>query len=198
MPNSPRTSSSGRPDPLMLRVGGGIDQQADDSDMERNAALFRRPRRASTGFWLGGVILGTAGCILGACMPYRHQVAVGLSVLWWGLYCGCAGAGLGALLAWMTERGSTVTPSKNDLVRPAFTAQCASLASAAVSALIGSFFSQEKSRWNFREDLQAEDEAELQFLRVEIAHLQTRVQGLQHHLDRLDCQRHPRSGDRSC
>jgi hypothetical protein len=37
-------------------------------------------------------------------MPYARPVAVALSVLWWGLYLGCFGASLGALLALLTER----------------------------------------------------------------------------------------------
>jgi hypothetical protein len=49
------------------------------------------------GFWLGGALLGVGGCILGFCMPYRHPVAVTLSVLWWGIYLWGFGAGIGAL-----------------------------------------------------------------------------------------------------
>jgi hypothetical protein len=56
------------------------------------------------GFWLGGVGLGTGGCLLGAWMPYRHPVAVALSVLWWGLYLGCLGAWVGALVGALTGR----------------------------------------------------------------------------------------------
>jgi hypothetical protein len=56
------------------------------------------------GFWLGGAILGTGGCILGACMPYRQPVAVTLSVLWWGIYFGCFGMNLGALLGLWAEQ----------------------------------------------------------------------------------------------
>jgi len=49
----------------------------------------RRFDRITLGFWLGGVLLGTAGCLLGAAMPYHHPVARVISVLWWGIYCGC-------------------------------------------------------------------------------------------------------------
>jgi hypothetical protein len=50
----------------------------------------------SIGLWLGGLALGVGGCILDACMPYRHPVAVTISVLWWALYLGCLGASIGA------------------------------------------------------------------------------------------------------
>jgi hypothetical protein len=55
------------------------------------------------GFWLGGFALGTAGCLLGACMPYHHPVAVTISVLWWGIYLGCFGASIGVLLGMRAE-----------------------------------------------------------------------------------------------
>jgi hypothetical protein len=66
----------------------------------------RRPRfgRATIGFWLGGSLLGTGGCILGASMPYHHPVALVISALWWGIYLGCFGASVGALGAILTER----------------------------------------------------------------------------------------------
>jgi hypothetical protein len=56
------------------------------------------------GFWLGGGLLGTGGCILGVCMPYHHPVAVAISALWWGIYLGCLGASVGALIGWLTGR----------------------------------------------------------------------------------------------
>src|SRR5262249_44302711 len=56
----------------------------------------RRFDRVTIGLFFGGVALGTAGCILGASMPYRHPVGVTISVLWWGTYLGCLGASIGA------------------------------------------------------------------------------------------------------
>ena len=56
------------------------------------------------GLWLGGIVLGTGGCILGASLPYRHPVGVTLSVLWWGFYFGCFGMWLGAVLGMWAER----------------------------------------------------------------------------------------------
>src|SRR5215471_6137835 len=66
----------------------------------------RGPRldRLTIGFWLGGGMLGMGGCILGVCMPYHHPVAVMISSLWWGIYLGCLGASVGALIASLTER----------------------------------------------------------------------------------------------
>jgi hypothetical protein len=64
------------------------------------------PRRFSPltiGFWLGEAGLGMGGCLLGALLPYRHPVAVALSVLWWGLYFGCFGASVGALVGALTD-----------------------------------------------------------------------------------------------
>jgi hypothetical protein len=60
------------------------------------------------GFWLGAAVLGTAGCIVGASMPYRHPVAVTANLLWWGLFLGCLGGSLGSLLGLGAEqtRGS--------------------------------------------------------------------------------------------
>jgi hypothetical protein len=55
------------------------------------------------GFWLGGALLGIGGCILGGFMPYSHPVAVTISVLWWGIYLGCLGASIGALLGSWAE-----------------------------------------------------------------------------------------------
>jgi hypothetical protein len=48
------------------------------------------------GFWVGGFVMGTGGCILGACMAYHDPVGVTISVLWWGIYWGCFGAAVGA------------------------------------------------------------------------------------------------------
>src|SRR5262249_18314091 len=58
----------------------------------------------SIGFWLGGALLGACGCILGGSRPHRHSVALTISVLWWGIYIGCWGAGIGALLGWWAEQ----------------------------------------------------------------------------------------------
>jgi hypothetical protein len=45
-----------------------------------------------------------AGCILGACMPYHHPVGVAVSVIWWGIYCGCLGASIGSLVGLIIKR----------------------------------------------------------------------------------------------
>jgi hypothetical protein len=37
-------------------------------------------------------------------MPYRHPGAVTANLLWWGLFLGCLGASLGALLGLWAEQ----------------------------------------------------------------------------------------------
>jgi hypothetical protein len=64
----------------------------------------RRWDRVTVGFWLGGVVLGTAGCLYGAWQPYSHPVAVTTSTLWWGIYFGSFGCWLGALIGTLTKR----------------------------------------------------------------------------------------------
>jgi hypothetical protein len=56
------------------------------------------------GFWLGAAGMAVGGCLLGALMPYRHPVAVAMSVLWWGIYFGCFGAGVGAIVGVVADR----------------------------------------------------------------------------------------------
>src|SRR5262245_32263025 len=77
-------------------------------------ALPRRRFDRTIGFWLGGALLGVGGCILGSCMPYRHPVAVTISVLWWGLYLGCLGASIGALLGLWAEQTPAPPPQRSD------------------------------------------------------------------------------------
>jgi hypothetical protein len=78
----------------------------------RSAAnpFHRRFDRVTAGFWLGWVVLGTAGFLVGTRVPYRHPVAVATCVAWWTLYCGCLGASLGALICWLSERAPVVPP----------------------------------------------------------------------------------------
>ena len=58
----------------------------------------------TAGFWLGAAVLGTAGCCVGAAMPYRHPVAVTANVLWWGVFLGCLGGSLAVLACVLAER----------------------------------------------------------------------------------------------
>jgi hypothetical protein len=64
----------------------------------------RRLNPVTVEFWLGGFVLGTGGAIVGACRPYRHPVAVTISVLWWGIFLGCFGGSIGALLGLWSEQ----------------------------------------------------------------------------------------------
>jgi hypothetical protein len=69
----------------------------------KNPAPSTRFAGRTIGFWLGGVVLGTGGCILGVCMPYHHPVAVVMSALWWGIFLGCLGASIGSVLGQWAE-----------------------------------------------------------------------------------------------
>jgi len=75
---------------------------------------LRRRFDRTIGLWLGGALLGVGGCILGACMPYRHPVAVTISALWWGIYVGCFGASIGALLGLWAEQVSAPPSPPSD------------------------------------------------------------------------------------
>jgi len=72
-------------------------------DRAQQGAAGRLRFDRTLGFWLGGFVLGTAGGILGVCLPYQHPVAVTISGLWWGVFFGCFGASLGALLGLWAE-----------------------------------------------------------------------------------------------
>jgi hypothetical protein len=73
---------------------------------------FRLRLDRTLGFCLGGAVLGTAGCFVGAWMPYRHPVAVAANVLWWGLFLGCLGASLGALLGLGAEQAGAAQATR--------------------------------------------------------------------------------------
>jgi hypothetical protein len=60
--------------------------------------------RSAVGFWVGGFVLGVTGCVVGACMPYRHPLGVLCSALWWGVYLGCTGGSIVSLACWLTQR----------------------------------------------------------------------------------------------
>jgi hypothetical protein len=111
--DTPRSTEVRKPPPFPIPPGtwewqGAASPRTGPGD----ANPFRRPSdRVTLGFQLGGLALGAAGCLLGACLPDERPAAVALSVLWWGLYLGCLGAGLGALVALFTER-APVRPSR--------------------------------------------------------------------------------------
>jgi hypothetical protein len=71
----------------------------------------RRSNPVTISFWLGGFALGMGGCLVGACMPYRHPVGVTLSVCWWAFYFGCFGAWLGAMFGIWWDQIRACPPS---------------------------------------------------------------------------------------
>jgi hypothetical protein len=104
MASSPRLTDLRNAPPSLVTPGNG--------DWQRPVRPPRRPPTArpfrlrfdrGVGYCLGGVVLGTAGCLLGARMPYYHPVAVALSVVWWGLFWGGFGTWLGALVGMLAE-----------------------------------------------------------------------------------------------
>jgi hypothetical protein len=72
--------------------------------------IRRRFDPVTIGLWLGGLALGLGGCILGVYMPYRHPVAVTISVIWWGTYLGCFGASVGTGIGGLFGRGRDRRP----------------------------------------------------------------------------------------
>jgi hypothetical protein len=59
-------------------------------------------------------------------MPYTHPVAIAISMIWWGIYAGCFGPSLGALLGLLmycgppsgqTEAVGHPTTEKHDINR---------------------------------------------------------------------------------
>src|SRR5262245_58545934 len=81
---------------------------------ERPHAARRAWFNPIMGFWVGGIVVGMAGCLLGAFMPYRQPVAVAVSVLWWGVYLGSFGASVGALIALFTKSTPAPPPQKGN------------------------------------------------------------------------------------
>jgi hypothetical protein len=106
MADSLRSPVVGMTPPSLATAGAGDWQSVvHPCDSRPTPDVLRREfRRVTIGFWLGGVVLGAGGCILGACMPYHHPVAVTLSVLWWSTYLGCLGASIGAWLGLLSDR----------------------------------------------------------------------------------------------
>jgi hypothetical protein len=84
-------------------------QRAGQQHRRQPGVKRRRLNPVTVGFWLGGFVLGTGGAIVGACMHYRHPVAVTLSSLWWGIYFGCFGASIGALFGLWKNRTESLS-----------------------------------------------------------------------------------------
>jgi hypothetical protein len=111
--DTPRATEFRSPAPFPSSTGHWEWQRADSPRTGPDAFNPFRLRldRVTLGLRIGGLTAGAAGCLLGACLPYERSVAVALSVFWWGLYLGCFGASLGALLALGTQR-TAARPSR--------------------------------------------------------------------------------------
>jgi hypothetical protein len=97
-------------------AGGKAERRRRFTPLPGERALKRMLRTgrfdpALLAFCLGGSCMGTAGSLLGALMPYHHQVAVTISVLWWGIYFGACGASICALAVHLTDRAPPQPPS---------------------------------------------------------------------------------------
>jgi hypothetical protein len=121
MARTPRLTDLRNPPPAPITTGNGEWQRADGPHQGRPAAnpCRRRFDRVVLGFWLGGVILGVGGCLFGASRPYQHPVGVAVSVLWWGIYCGCFGASIGALVGiWAEPTPASPSPGPDGAGKP--------------------------------------------------------------------------------
>jgi hypothetical protein len=141
-----------------------------------------------------------AGCTLGTLMPYRQPVAVALSALWWGLYFGGFGAAIGAIVAEFTGRTKGLRlPGPEEAGEQAMEAEIdfhlqigeppgrTCMAAASETAGTGA-----NPRWehyvtsdDFATRPPAETQVLIELLQVEMAHLQARVQTLEHRLENV-------------
>ena len=87
-----------------------------DGDRKSGGRWFRFDR--TMGFWLGGVIVGVAGCIIGAAFPYHHPVAVAMTMLWCTIYAGARGASAGALLGMLGESTTVASVPVSEVETP--------------------------------------------------------------------------------
>jgi hypothetical protein len=107
-----------------LRKSSSSPTTAGNAGGQRSARLHQQPmtaiscrrriNRVTLGFWVGGAISAAGGCLFAASMPYQYAVGVTVSVLWWGIYCGCTGASLSALCCRLAERILASPPQKSD------------------------------------------------------------------------------------
>jgi hypothetical protein len=88
------------------------DSAAVPYESESTAKVLRRRFDRDRGALLGGVCFGVGGWFLGASMPCQHWDSVAISAIWWGIYMGCFGLSLGALLGLWA--GSTLASRRGD------------------------------------------------------------------------------------
>ena len=112
MATAPRMTDLRNSPPPHVTAGHGDGQGAVRPHQGQPAAKPYPRFGRGVGFWLGAIFLGLGGCILGGWMPYRHPVAVTTGVLWWGIYFGCFGASLGALVGLWAEQTPAPQPQE--------------------------------------------------------------------------------------
>jgi hypothetical protein len=116
MPSAQTSMNYPTPTPWAVHQALGERRKAAPAQQAKAIAIPARRGfdRVTVGIFVGGLLLGPAGCILGAVMPHRHPVGMTISVLWWGFYCGCLGASIGALIGQFTRRAATAPSSALD------------------------------------------------------------------------------------
>jgi hypothetical protein len=112
MPNTLDATDRAKRTLPSLTEGNGARKRSIRNGRGQTAAnpFRRRFDRVSIGFFLGGIGLAAVGAGIAASFPYKYPAALVVSILWWGIYCGCLGASLGALAGLLTQP-APATPS---------------------------------------------------------------------------------------
>jgi hypothetical protein len=73
---------------------------------QAGADVVRRRRwdPITIGMVCGGLILGAVGVAVAASYSYAYPAGLAVSMIWWGIYFGAFGAGVGALPGLFTQR----------------------------------------------------------------------------------------------
>ena len=113
MAAAPRSRDLRNSLPPAAAGNGDRDAAARRHRSEPAAKDFRVQFDQDRGALLGGVVFGVGGCLLGASMPCQHSAGVAASTIWWGIYMGCFGLSIGALLGlWV---GSILASRRGDV-----------------------------------------------------------------------------------
>ena len=112
MASTPCLTGERKPPPSPIAAGNGDGQSPARPQQWALAAnsFHHRFDRATIGFWVGWVLSAAGGCLFAASMTHQYPGGAVISVLWWGIYCGCTGASISALVCWLTERTPASPP----------------------------------------------------------------------------------------